>query len=158
MIEGDNDGLHFQELEVLDEKRLQAQQRIELCQARITKAINKKVKERVFQKRNLVLAVRRSMVMTYKTKEKSNLSGKDLSGRDSLLERIIPPSKSNSDMLMMLINDKCLKSIIHDHINIKLLVIKTDLSHYFFSKEALSSSGINVISNPSGTLIDIKLL
>ena len=30
MTEGDNDQLHLQELEALDEKRLQAQQRIEL--------------------------------------------------------------------------------------------------------------------------------
>jgi len=33
MIEGDNDRLHLQELEALDEKRLQAQQRFELYQA-----------------------------------------------------------------------------------------------------------------------------
>ena len=30
MVEGDNDRLRLQELETLDEKRLQAQQRIEL--------------------------------------------------------------------------------------------------------------------------------
>jgi len=79
------------------------------------------------------------MVVTYKTKGKSNQVGGALHGRDSPLEQIIPPSKSNDDMLIMLINSKFLKCIIHDHINIKLLVIKTDLSHYFFpSKEALS--------------------
>ena len=44
MTKEDNDQLRFQELEVLDEKRLQAQQRIELYQARILKAFNKKVK------------------------------------------------------------------------------------------------------------------
>ena len=48
MTEGDNDRLRLQELEALDEKRLQAQHRIELYQARISKAFNKKVKERVF--------------------------------------------------------------------------------------------------------------
>jgi len=37
---------------------------------RITKAFNKKVKERIFKKGDLVLAVRRLMVMTYKTKGK----------------------------------------------------------------------------------------
>jgi len=58
MTEGDNDRLHLQELEALDEKRLQAQQRIELCQARISKAFNKKVQERVFQTGDLVLAIR----------------------------------------------------------------------------------------------------
>jgi len=48
MIEEDNDWLHLQELKALDEKRLQTQQHIELYQARISKASNKKVKERVF--------------------------------------------------------------------------------------------------------------
>jgi len=40
----DNDRLRLQELEALDEKGLQAQQHIELYQARISKAFNKKVK------------------------------------------------------------------------------------------------------------------
>ena len=39
----DNDRLRLQELEALDEKRLQAQQHIKLYQARISKAFNKKV-------------------------------------------------------------------------------------------------------------------
>ena len=47
----DNDRLRLQELEVLDEKRLQAQQHIELYQARISRAINKKVKQRVPERR-----------------------------------------------------------------------------------------------------------
>ena len=41
MTKEDNDRLHLQELEALDEKRLQAQQHIELYQARISKALNK---------------------------------------------------------------------------------------------------------------------
>jgi hypothetical protein len=65
ITEAENDRLRIQELESLDEKRLQAQQRIELYQARISRAFNKKVKQRVFQKRDLVLAVRRPMVMTH---------------------------------------------------------------------------------------------
>ena len=44
MTEADNDRLRLQELEALDEKQLQAQQRIELYQARISRAFNKKVK------------------------------------------------------------------------------------------------------------------
>ena len=60
--------LRLQELEALDDKRLQAQQQIELYQARITRAFNKKVKARTFKKGDLVLAVRRPMVMTHKTK------------------------------------------------------------------------------------------
>ena len=50
--------LRLQELEALDGKRLQAQQQIELYQARITKAFNKKVRERIFKKGDLILAVR----------------------------------------------------------------------------------------------------
>ena len=49
MTQGDNERLC---------KRLQAQQHIELYQARISKAFYKKVKERLFQKGDLVLAVR----------------------------------------------------------------------------------------------------
>ena len=45
--------LRLQELEVLDDKRLQAQQQIKLYQARITRAFNKKVKERTFKKGDL---------------------------------------------------------------------------------------------------------
>ena len=60
----------LQELEALDDKRLQAQQQIELYQARIIKAFNKKVKVRTFKKGDLVLAVRRPLVMTHKTKGK----------------------------------------------------------------------------------------
>jgi len=70
MTKKDNDRLHLQELEALDEKRLQAQQHIELYQARISKAFNKNVKQRVFQKGDLLLAVRRLMIMTHKTKGK----------------------------------------------------------------------------------------
>jgi len=70
MTKEDNDRLHFQELEALDENRLQAQQLIELYQARIFKAFNKKVKEKVFQKGDLVLVVRRPTVMTNKIKGK----------------------------------------------------------------------------------------
>lgn len=42
MTAEDNHKLHLQELEVLDNKRLQAQQRIQLYQARISKAFNQK--------------------------------------------------------------------------------------------------------------------
>jgi len=70
MTKEDNDRLRLQELEALDEKRLQAQQHTELYQARISKAFNKKVKQRVFQKGDLVLAIRRPMIMTHKTKGK----------------------------------------------------------------------------------------
>ena len=42
--------LRFQELEALDDKHLQAQQQIELYQARISKAFSKKVKEQISRK------------------------------------------------------------------------------------------------------------
>jgi len=50
MTKKGNDRIRLQELEALDERRLQAQQRIELYQARISIAFNKKVKERVSRK------------------------------------------------------------------------------------------------------------
>ena len=62
--------LRLQELEGLDDKCLQAQQQIELYQARIFRAFNKKVKEQTFKKDDFVLVVRRPMVMTHKTKGK----------------------------------------------------------------------------------------
>ena len=68
MTEEDNVQLYLQELEALDKKRLQARQCIELYQARISKTFNKKVKERAFQKGDLILAVGRPMVMTHKCK------------------------------------------------------------------------------------------
>ena len=70
MMDEENHRLSLQELEALDDKRLQAQQQIKLYQARITRAFNKKVRERVFKNVDLVLAVRRPMVMTHKTKRK----------------------------------------------------------------------------------------
>ena len=45
MTEGDNDRLHLQELEALDEKGLLAQHNIELYQARILKAFTKSQRE-----------------------------------------------------------------------------------------------------------------
>ena len=54
----DKHRLRLQELEALDDKRLQAQQQIELYQALITKAFNKKVNQRISKKGDLVLAVK----------------------------------------------------------------------------------------------------
>ena len=74
MTKRDNDCLRLQKLEALDEKQLQAQH-IELYQAQISKVFNKKVKERIFQTGDLVLAVRRPMV--HKTKGKFQPNGRD---------------------------------------------------------------------------------
>jgi len=57
-------------MEAFDDKRMHAQQQIEIYQVRIIRAFNKKVKEQTFKKGDLVLTVRRLMVMTHKTKEK----------------------------------------------------------------------------------------
>jgi len=95
MTKEDNDRLRLQELEALDEKRLQAQQRIKLYQTRISKAFNKKVKERVLQKGDLVLAVSRLMVMTHKTKGKFlTKMGRTVRNRNSLLKWGLSPSNS----------------------------------------------------------------
>ena len=102
--------LRLQELEVLDDKRPQAQQQIELYQARITRAFNKKVKERTFKKGDLVLAVRRPIVLTHKTKEKFQPEWKGPFIVESVYSngayRLITP---NGDMLMTPINSRFLK-------------------------------------------------
>ncbi|KAG9444536.1 hypothetical protein H6P81_015876 [Aristolochia fimbriata] len=59
--------LRLAELESLDEQRLEAQQRLECYQSRMTRAFNKKVRLRSFQKGDLVLTVRRPMLFTSKT-------------------------------------------------------------------------------------------
>jgi len=106
----DNHRLHLQELEALDEKRLQAQQRIEFYQAQISKAFNKKVKKKNFQKEDLVLAIKRPMVMTHKSKGKFQRKWEG----SFLVETVYSNgayrlSNPNGDMLMMLINGKFLK-------------------------------------------------
>ena len=110
MTSEDNDRLRLQELEALDEKRLQAQQHIELYQARMTKAFNKKVKQRVFQKGDLVLVVRRPMIMTYKTKGKFQPKWEG----PFVIETVYSNGAyrlmtSDGDLLMMPINGKFLK-------------------------------------------------
>ena len=102
--------LRLQELEALDDKRLQAQQQIELYQAQIIRAFNKKVKERTFKKGDLVLAVRRPMVMAHKTKEKFQPKWEGPFVVELVYSneayRLITP---DGDMLMMPINDRFLK-------------------------------------------------
>ena len=66
----ENVKLKLQELEALDEKRLEAQQRLECYQARLLSAFNKIVKPRSFQVGNLVIAVRRPIITTHRTGNK----------------------------------------------------------------------------------------
>jgi len=70
MADEEKHRLCLQELEALDYKRQQAQQQINLYQAQISGTFNKKVKEHIFKKGDIVLVVRRPIVMTYKTKRK----------------------------------------------------------------------------------------
>jgi len=70
LSEDDNHKLRLAELESLDEKRLQAQQKLECYQARLSRAFNKKVRPRSFQVGDQVLAVRRPIIMTHKTGSK----------------------------------------------------------------------------------------
>ncbi|TMW95985.1 hypothetical protein EJD97_008088 [Solanum chilense] len=58
-----NAQLRLAELEALDEKRLEAQQRLECYQARLARAFNKKVRPRSYQVGDLVLEVRRPIIL-----------------------------------------------------------------------------------------------
>ncbi|XP_071933710.1 uncharacterized protein [Coffea arabica] len=65
LSEEDNVRLRLEELEALNEKRLETQQRIECYQARLSKAFNKHVRPRSFQIGELVLTVRRPIILTH---------------------------------------------------------------------------------------------
>ncbi|KAH6815278.1 hypothetical protein C2S51_020098 [Perilla frutescens var. frutescens] len=58
------------ELEALDEKRLEAQKKLECYQARLSRTFNKKVRPRSFQVGDLVLAMRRPIVTTHRVGNK----------------------------------------------------------------------------------------
>jgi hypothetical protein len=62
----ENARLRLEELEALDEKRLEAQQHLECYQVQLSLAFNKKVKPRSFQQGDLVLAVRRPINTLHK--------------------------------------------------------------------------------------------
>ncbi|KAK4590311.1 hypothetical protein RGQ29_020742 [Quercus rubra] len=62
----ENVELRLQELKALDEKMLEAQQRLECYQARLSSAFNKRVKPRSFQVSDLVLVVRRPIITTHR--------------------------------------------------------------------------------------------
>ncbi|KAM1754933.1 hypothetical protein ACFX12_007327 [Malus domestica] len=70
LTDEENAKLRLQELEALDEKRLEAQQHLECYQARLSKAFNKRVFPRSFQMGDLVLSLRRPIITTHKTKSK----------------------------------------------------------------------------------------
>ncbi|KAK4389549.1 hypothetical protein Sango_2291900 [Sesamum angolense] len=70
LTEEENAQIRLEELEALDEKRLEAQQRLECYQARLSRAFNKKVRLRSFQVGDLVLAVRRPIITMHRTGNK----------------------------------------------------------------------------------------
>ena len=70
LTDKENAKLRVQELEALDERRLEAQQHLECYQARLSKAFNKKVRPRSFQTGDLILALHRPIITTHKTKSK----------------------------------------------------------------------------------------
>ncbi|KAM2288448.1 hypothetical protein ACFXTI_029324 [Malus domestica] len=70
LINENNAKLCLQELETLDERRLEAQQHLECYQARLSKAFNKKVHPHSFQVGDLVFALHRLIISTHKTKSK----------------------------------------------------------------------------------------
>ena len=70
----DNARLRLEELESLDEKRLEDQQSLECYQARLSRAFNTKVRLRSFQVGDQVFEVRRHIIISHKLK--SNFTSK----------------------------------------------------------------------------------
>ncbi|KAL0430526.1 UNVERIFIED_CONTAM: hypothetical protein Sradi_0678600 [Sesamum radiatum] len=70
LTQEENARLRLEELEPLDEKRVEAQQRLECYKARLSRAFNKKVRSRSFQVGDLVLAMRRPIITTHRTRNK----------------------------------------------------------------------------------------
>ena len=102
--------MRLHELEALDDKRLHVQQQIELYQARIFRVFNKKVREWIFKKGDLILAVRRPMIMTHKTKEKFQRKREGSFVVESVYSnRAYRLITSDGDTLMMPINGRLLK-------------------------------------------------
>ena len=87
MTEEEKDKQRLAQLEELNEKRLKAQQQIELYQARMARAYNKGIRLRTFEKGELVLVIRRPIEIAHKSRGKiSGQMGRAVRSRDSLLE------------------------------------------------------------------------
>ncbi|XP_070013537.1 uncharacterized protein [Nicotiana sylvestris] len=67
LTEEENACLRLEELESLDEKKLEAQQSLDCYQTRLSRAFNKKVRLRSFQVGDQVLAVRRPIITSRKS-------------------------------------------------------------------------------------------
>jgi len=88
---------------------LQAQQQIGFYQARIIKAFNRKVTERIFKKGGLILAVRRPVIMIHKIKSKFQSKWEPYIVETIYSNGAYNLTNPNSDTLMMPINWKFLK-------------------------------------------------
>lgn len=98
-------------LEKLLEKRLKAQPQIELYQARISAAYSKKVRVRTFKKGDLVLAVKRLMIMMHKTRRKFQPKWEEMFVVETIyLNGAYCLINSNGNTLMAPINGKFLKN------------------------------------------------
>ncbi|KAJ8644664.1 hypothetical protein MRB53_006412 [Persea americana] len=94
MTQESNVKLRFQELDNLDERRLEALQSVELYQARMTGSFDKKVRQRPHKKGDLVLAVKRPVVFAPQIQRQIRTKmGGTLHHRQSLLQWCICSSK-----------------------------------------------------------------
>src|SRR5436190_5443087 len=110
MTEEEKDKQRLAQLEELSEKRLKAQQQIELYQARMARAYNKGIRLRTFEKGEFVLMIRRPMETAHKIREKFQPKWEGpfivetvYSNRAYLL------TTKEGDVIMMPINGKYLK-------------------------------------------------
>ncbi|XP_060194995.1 uncharacterized protein LOC132624194 [Lycium barbarum] len=67
LTDEENARLRLEELEALDEKRLEAQQSLECYQARLSRSFNKRVRLRCFQVGDQVLVVRRPIITSHRS-------------------------------------------------------------------------------------------
>ncbi|KAM1876476.1 hypothetical protein ACFX15_043012 [Malus domestica] len=65
LIDKENAKLRLQELEALNERRLETQQHLECYQTRLSKVFNKKVRPRSFQTGDLALVLCRPIITTH---------------------------------------------------------------------------------------------
>ncbi|XP_059294428.1 uncharacterized protein LOC132047394 [Lycium ferocissimum] len=70
LTDEENARLCLEELEALDEKRLEAQQSLECYQARLSRSFNKRVRVRCFQVEDQVLVVRRPIITSRRSGSK----------------------------------------------------------------------------------------
>jgi len=83
----ENAQVRFAELEALDERRLMTQQRLEIYQAQMAGAFNKRVKFHPFDVGDLVLTIRRPIVINRKTQGICVQMGRPICSHQDLSKR-----------------------------------------------------------------------